>query len=114
MAWTNGAYKDAYNWCGMPVVGTGGVCSDEDGIYNYLKGVAARNDIPVFTEYIYGSGGLGGAGYAAINRVVERLQSEFPGKYVFLKASDLLATAKNILQSDRNPIRIWLFGSYRS
>ena len=50
----------------MPVVGTGGVCSDEDGIYNYLKDVAARNDIPVFTGVYMVQAGLGGAGYAAI------------------------------------------------
>lgn len=105
LAWTNGAYKDAYNWCGMPVVGTGGVCSDEDGIYNYLKDVAARNDIPVFTGVYMVQAGLGGAGYAAINRVVERLQSEFPGKYVFLKASDLLATAKKYFTERQKPYK---------
>ena len=105
LAWSNGAYYDAYNWCGMPVVCTGGVCGDEEGIYNYLKGVSAREDIPVFTGVYMVQAGMGGPGYAAVNRVVERLQTEFPGKYVFLKASDLTATAKKYFEGMQKPYR---------
>lgn len=105
LAWSNGAYNDAYNWCGMPVVCTGGVCSDEDGLYNYLKNLSVREDIPVFTGVYMVQAGLGGPGYAAINRVVERLQAEYPDKYVFLKASDLLATAKKYFEGRQKPYK---------
>ncbi len=105
LAWSNGAYNDAYNWCGMPVVCTGGVCGEEEGIYNYLKGVSARENIPVFTGVYMVQAGMGGPGYVAINRVAERLQTEFPDKYVFLKASDLLATAKSYFEGRQKPFK---------
>lgn len=105
LAWTSGAYHDAYNWCGMPVVAVGGVCGEENGIYNYLKGVDSRSEFPVFTGVYLVQAGMGGPGYAAINRVSERLQSEYPDKYVFLKASDLLATAKKYFTERQKPFK---------
>ena len=94
IAWTNGAYRDAYDWLGMPVICTGGVVSNKKELYNYLSGVSVSENYPVFTGVYMVQAGMGGDGYPGINSVVEQLNAEFPGKYVFLKASDLMATSR--------------------
>lgn len=105
IAWTNGAYKDAYDWQGMPVVGTGGVVANKQELYNYLSTVSVSADCPVFTGVYMVQAGMGGDGYPGINSVVEKLNTEFPGKYVFLKASDLMATAHHYFESVRAPYK---------
>jgi len=104
-AWTNGAYADAYNWLGMPVVCTGGGVHNESDLYNYLKNLTPSNSMPLFTGIYMVQATFGGAGYAAINRVVERLQNEYPGRYVFLRASDLMATAKQYFEIGQKPYK---------
>lgn len=49
--------------------------------------------------------GMGGDGYPGINSVVEQLNAEFPGKYVFLKASDLMATSRQYFESVHTPYK---------
>ena len=49
--------------------------------------------------------GMGGDGYPGINSVVEQLNAEFPGKYVFLKASDLMATSRQYFESVHAPYK---------
>lgn len=105
IAWSNGAYYDAYDWCGMPVVCGGGVCGDTDGIYNYLKGLAVNGRMPLFTGVYMVQAGLSGQGYAGINKVVERLQAEFPDRFEFMRASDMLATAAKYFADRRKPFR---------
>lgn len=105
IAWTNGAYRDAYDWLGMPVVCTGGVVANKKDLYNYLSGVAASENYPVFTGVYMVQAGMGGDGYPGINSVVEQLNAEFPGKYVFLKASDLMATSRQYFESVHTPYK---------
>ena len=105
LAWTNGSYKDAYNWGGMPVVCTGGVIASEQDLYNYLARVSSNSNYPVFTGSYLVQAGFGSAGYPAIKRVFERLNTEFPGKYVFLKAGDLMATAKRYFENVQIPFK---------
>lgn len=93
VAWTSGAYRDAYDWFGMPIVCTGGVVANKEDLYNYLSRLSVSTDHPVFTGVYMVQAGMGNDGYAGINEVVERLNTEFPEKYVFLKASDLMETA---------------------
>lgn len=103
LAWSG--YRDAYNWCGMPVVCTGGVCANEANLYDYLKGVSTSPHYPVFTGVYLVQAGMSGPGYAAINRVVERLNNEFPDRFVFQRASDLMATAKSYFEEAQKPYK---------
>ncbi len=105
LAWTSGSYKDAYYWNGMPVVCTGGVVATEQNLYNYLVSVQSSDNYPVFTGVYMVQAGFGSAGYPAIKRVFERLNTEFPGKYVFQKAGDLMATAKKYFESTQAPFK---------
>ena len=105
IAWTNGAYRDAYDWLGMPVICTGGVVSNKKELYNYLSGVSVSENYPVFTGVYMVQAGMGGDGYPGINSVVEQLNAEFPGKYVFLKASDLMATSRQYFESVHAPYK---------
>lgn len=105
IAWSSGAYYDAYDWCGMPVVCGGGVCGDTKGIYNYLKNIAVNDLRPVFTGVYMVQAGLGSEGYAGISKVVDRLQSEYPGRFVFMRASDLLATAGKYFSDRKKPFK---------
>ena len=89
----------------MPVVCTGGVVANKKDLYNYLSGVAASENYPVFTGVYMVQAGMGGDGYPGINSVVEQLNAEFPGKYVFLKASDLMATSRQYFESVHTPYK---------
>jgi hypothetical protein len=102
LAWSNGSYFDAYDWFGMPIVVTGGVCSDTDGMYNYLTSLEPSFDRPKFTGIYMVQAGFGEKGYASANELRERLEKDYPGRFVFLKASDLLATAKSWFDSQRS------------
>lgn len=102
LAWSNGDYHDAYDWFGMPVVVTGGVTSDVDGMYRYLTSIQPSDQAPKFTGIYMVQAGFGTKGYQAANELRQRLEAEHPGRYVFLKASDLLATAKEWMASRRS------------
>lgn len=105
IAWTNGAYRDAYDWLGMPVVCTGGIAGNKKELYNYLANVSTSSDYPVFTGVYMVQAGMGGDGYPGINSVVEQLNTEYPGKYVFLKASDLMATFRQYFEKVHAPYK---------
>lgn len=101
LAWTSGAYYPAYEWFGMPVVGTGAVCTDMNGMYKYLSGLNP-DGAPIFTGIYMVQAGFGTGAYEAANKLKDKLEAEFPGKYVFLRASDLMETAKTYFASKRS------------
>ncbi len=105
IAWTNSSYKDAYFWNGMPVIATGGNIGTEDDLYNYLKSLAPNRARPVVSGAYLVQGLFGGAGYAAINNVAERLENEYPGRYVFMKASDFFLSARNYYKENHKPFK---------
>ena len=87
------------------VMGTIAWTNGKKDLYNYLSGVAASENYPVFTGVYMVQAGMGGDGYPGINSVVEQLNAEFPGKYVFLKASDLMATSRQYFESVHTPYK---------
>lgn len=105
IAWSSGAYYDAYDWCGMPVVCGGGVCGDTNGIYNYLKNIPVNDKRPLFTGVYMVQAGLSGEGYAGINKIVQKLNEDFPGRFEFLRASDLLASVGKYFADRRTPFK---------
>lgn len=105
IAWTNSSYKDAYFWNGMPVIATGGNVGSEDDLYNYLKSLQPNPFRPIISGSYLVQAPFGGQGYASINNVAKRLESEFPGRYVFLKASDLFLSARNFYQENHKPFK---------
>ena len=80
-AWSNSSYQDAYNWLGMPVICTGHNIAFEKELYDYLATMKPSSNRPLFTSAYMIQAPFGGQGYAAINRVVERLQKDFPGRF---------------------------------
>jgi len=105
LAWTDGRYMDAYNWAGMPVICVGGVVGPEEQLYSYLSRLAASPERPVFTGVYLVQALFGSAGYPAIKKITEQLQTEFPEKFVFLRTSDLTATAKAYFESVQKPFK---------
>ena len=101
LAWTGGSYQPAYDWFGMPVVGTGGVCTSTTEVVNYLAGLNP-DGAPIFTGVYCVQAGFGSDAYNALNKARETLEAEYPDKYVFLLASDLIATAKTWFESERS------------
>lgn len=105
IAWTNSSYQDAYNWVGMPVIATGQNIAQEQDLYNYLANLAPSSNRPLFTSAYMIQAPFGVHGYAAINRVAERLQREFPDRFEFLLASDIMVTAKNYFEKEQKPLK---------
>jgi hypothetical protein len=64
-------------------------------LYDNLAGVAANTTVPVFTTAKLITPDFGKTIFTAIKSVVDRLNTNFPGKYVFLLPSDQAETARN-------------------
>lgn len=69
-------------------------CWKEEEIYEDLARVTANPDQPVFATGKLISAGFGTTIFTSIKKTVDRLNAEFPGKYVFLLPSDQAETAK--------------------
>lgn len=105
VSWSNSSYWDAYNWLGMPVICTGYNVSSEQELYTTLSKIEPSDHRPVFSSAYLIQAPFGGHGYGAINRVATRLEEEFPGRYVFLKPSDLMVSAKAYFESVQKPYK---------
>jgi hypothetical protein len=69
-------------------------CWKEEELYEDLSGVKANPKSPEFITGKLISAGYGTPIFTTIKRVVDRLNQEFPGKYVFQLPSDQAVTAK--------------------
>lgn len=78
-----------------PKIETYGV-ENEDKLYEAFTNVAPNPQSPVFVNFTPIVAGFdhGGGGYRAIQEQVERLQKNFPERYVFMLPKDQLATLK--------------------
>jgi hypothetical protein len=85
---------------GVPVVDAGGSHrsdSIEEDVYEALAKQMPRSEAPVFISWscIVESFNKGpDGGYTKIKRIIERLNKEYPGRFVFLLPRDFFATIK--------------------
>ena len=69
-------------------------CWTEDELYSSLAGVATDPNSPVFVVNKCIMAGFQNDGYTKVRGVIDRLNNDFPGKYVYLLPSDLVETAR--------------------
>lgn len=69
-------------------------CRSTDYVYRDLAAVPANPEAPEFRAQKVIQPEFMPNGYAMLKSVVDRLQQDFPGKYVFMRPSDFAATAK--------------------
>jgi autotransporter-associated beta strand protein len=80
---------------------------NEQEMYDDLAGVTANPSAPVFATVKLITARFGTSIFTSIKTVVDRLNADFPGKYVFQLPSDQAETAREYLQ----PKRSWNTGS---
>jgi hypothetical protein len=71
----------------------------EEELYEDLAGVEADPRIPIFATGKLISAGFDGKLFTAAKSVVDRLNAEFPDKYVFLLPADQAETAKDYFKN---------------
>jgi autotransporter-associated beta strand protein len=77
-------------------------CQNEQELYDDLAGVAANPSAPVFATGKLITARFGTTIFTSIKTVVDRLNADFPGKYVFQLPSDQAETAREYLQPKRS------------
>ncbi len=80
----------------LPSVLISGI-SDEGRLFPEFTAVKPKNHAPVFHNFVCVAGGFyrdGDRGYSAIKRQIDRLEKEYPGRYVFLLPKDQFATMR--------------------
>jgi autotransporter-associated beta strand protein len=82
-------------------------CQNEQELYEDLAGVAANPSAPVFATGKLITARFGNTIFTSIKTVVDRLNADFPGKYVFQLPRDQAETAREYLQ----PKRSWNTGN---
>ncbi len=82
-------------------------CQTEQELYDDLAGVAANPNAPVFATGKLITARFGNTIFTSIKTVVDQLNANFPGKYVFQLPRDQAETAREHLQ----PKRSWNTGN---
>ena len=82
-------------------------CQNEQELYEDLAGVAANPSAPVFATGKLITARFGTTIFTSVKTVVDRLNTDFPGKYVFQLPRNQAETAREYLQ----PKRIWNKGN---
>jgi hypothetical protein len=92
-----------------PQIDTWGAANEED-LYNHFLAVKPNPQAPVFCGFtcIVQGFNRGGHGYSAVRRQIDRVEKEYPGRYVFLLPKDEFATIQayyntNTLQISGRP-----------
>jgi hypothetical protein len=69
---------------------------DEAALYKAFTDVKPEPSRPLFVNFtpIVGGFNHAGGGYSALKRLVERIQTEYPGRYVFMLPRDQFATIR--------------------
>jgi hypothetical protein len=90
---------------GIPVIGEGDGAWKETDIFDRLSRIPPSRGTPVFmgVKCIVAGFIKGDEGYAKIKRQVDRLNSVFPGRFVFLLPTDLLATVRAYCKLPESP-----------
>ena len=77
----------------VPISGIG----DESRLYPEFTAIKPKASAPVFHNFVCVAGGFyhnGDHGYTAIKQQIDRLEEDFPGRYVFLLPKDQFATVR--------------------
>jgi autotransporter-associated beta strand protein len=82
-------------------------CQNEQELYEDLSNVVASASAPRFATGKLITPRFGGTNFSAVKVVIDRLNADFPGKYVFQLPIDQAATARDYFQ----PNRTWNTGS---
>ncbi|MCU0784165.1 MAG: autotransporter-associated beta strand repeat-containing protein, partial [Verrucomicrobia bacterium] len=82
-------------------------CQNEQELYDDLAGVATNASAPRFATGKLITPRFGGTNFSAVKVVIDRLNADFPGKYVFQLPSDQAETARDYFQ----PNRTWNTGN---
>jgi hypothetical protein len=79
-----------------PVLGDHG-SGNEEQLYQQFAAIKPNEKRPIFVSFSCGSGDFlqnGELGYSKIKRQIERINKEYPGRYVFLLPKDVFATVR--------------------
>jgi hypothetical protein len=79
-----------------PVLGDHGA-GDEDQFYQAMAAVVPNENRPTFVSFCCEAGGFyrnGDLAYSAVKRQIDRINKEYPGRYVFLLPKDEFATIR--------------------
>jgi hypothetical protein len=79
---------------GVPVIDEGSGAWKEADISSYLSKTTPTPNKPVFIGFKCIVAGFGRDGYTRIKRQMQKLETEYPGRYVFLLPKDLFATMR--------------------
>lgn len=93
---------------GKVYMGGGQWCQAEGDVYNYLSSITPSASAPRFASVWlingpYGLNNLVAEGFAKLKREVDRLNTAYPGRFVFQLPSDLMATYKLYANSGGQP-----------
>ena len=79
---------------GTPVVDGDKPFRSEQALYDSLANIPPHPDRPSFVNRDLGVQGFDDDGYVKVQRVVDRLNATYPGRFVFLLPKDLFATIR--------------------
>ncbi len=79
---------------GIPVVDGDKPFRSEQTLFDSLAAITPNPDGPIFVNRDCGVQGFDDDGYVKIQRVVDHLNSAYPGRYVFMLPRDLFATIR--------------------
>jgi GxGYxY sequence motif in domain of unknown function N-terminal/GxGYxYP putative glycoside hydrolase C-terminal domain len=88
-----------------PKIDTFGANNEED-LFNEITKIKPDSSKPIFCGFTCIVGGFyqGDHGYSAIKRVVDRVETAYPGRYVFLLPKDEFATIRTYYNTDMQQV----------
>jgi GxGYxY sequence motif in domain of unknown function N-terminal/GxGYxYP putative glycoside hydrolase C-terminal domain len=105
----NGALGEFFSTdTNLPSIPVSGI-TDESRLYPEFTAVRPKAHAPVFHNFVCVAGGFyhnGDHGYSAIKEQIDHLETDYPGRYVFLLPKDQFATIRAYYSSEQLPQEI--------